>query len=105
MPDEDDAGRRWVVDPPRPGEVSLHMAFGEGVDLTDEQKAAVSELLRALEARDPEVTGHAIDAECSGKRCKPVKCNGLVCSGLKAVVASQATDSWNLMGSFNVRIQ
>ena len=104
MPDEDDAGR-WVVDPPRPGEVSLHMAFGEGVDLTDEQKAAVGELLRTLEARDPEVTGHALDTQCSGKRCRPVKCTGLYCSGLKAVVASQPTDAWNLMGSFNVGIQ
>ena len=50
----------------RPGEVSLHLAFGEGVQLTEEQEAAVSALLRSLEAVDAEVTGLAKCPEGGG---------------------------------------
>lgn len=99
MPEEEEPGR-WIVEPPGPGEVTLHMAAGEGADLTDAQKAAVGELLRVLEERDPEVTGHALDETCKGKSCKPVKCDGLVCKGLKVGVVAAGTEPWNLMGTF-----
>ena len=107
MPDESDAGRRWVVEPPGPGEVSLHMAVGEGVDLTAGQEAALSELVRSLESSDAEVTGHDVAARCgafsscTGKQCNPVRCSTFVCKGLVGVTAE--TQSWNLMGTFTVQ--
>ena len=58
MADENEAGRRWVVEPPvASGEISLYMAVGDGADLNDEQQAALSALLRSLEAADAEVVG------------------------------------------------
>ncbi len=102
---ENQGERQWIVEPPGPGEVSLHMAFGEGVQLTKEQEAAVAELLRTLEAEDAEVTGHARctqQASCTRLTCDPVVCN-LKCGTLKAL--TQGGGSWNLMGSFSTGIQ
>ena len=42
MADDSDDVREWVVEPPAPGEVTLFMATGDGVELTDEQQAAIS---------------------------------------------------------------
>ena len=111
MPDENE-GRQWIVEPPpAPGEVSLYMACGEGVELTHDQEAALSDLLRSLEVDDPEVIGHKecpSRAGCSefsvcwpGLTCGKVSCGGLMCnlSGQKASAAA-GPGSWNLMGSF-----
>jgi len=106
MPDENEAGRRWVVKPPAAGEISFHMEFGEGVDLTEEQEAALSELMRALESSDAEVTGHAMAGKCTAyssctdKSCKPVRCSTFVCHGLTANLSAGGS-SWSLMGSFS----
>ncbi len=101
--------RRWIVDPPTaPGEVSLHLAVGDGVGLTADQEAALSALLRTLEAGDPEVVGHS--ANCPKKSfCDPLSCTKMSCSPLECLGLSRAASAatvpaaaagWNLMGSF-----
>src|SRR5438477_12570191 len=80
MPDENQDERRWIVEPPPgPGEVSLYVACGEGVDLTSEQEAALAALLRSLEQIDPEVTGYAIAAGCTPQS----DCDTLTCPSVK----------------------
>jgi hypothetical protein len=107
MPEGNDAGRRWIVAPPGPGQVSFHMAVGEGVELSAEQEAALTELMQALESSDAEVSGHAVAGKCSAysscteKSCSPVRCATFVCHGLKAELTT-GTTSWNLMGTFGV---
>ena len=105
---ENEGERRWVVEPPEPGEVALHIAVGEGVKLTPEQEAAVGELLRTLEAVDAEVTGHASGkcpklSTCTKLTCDPVSCS-LKCGTLTATLTA-STGTWNLMGSFNTSVQ
>ena len=95
MTDEDEGRRRWIVEPPGPGEISLHMALGEGVELTEEQESAVRALVNSLESRDPEVTGHAI-AECPREYCSAFR----LCPKEAA-----AADHWNIMGTFGTRPQ
>ncbi len=97
--------RQWIVEPPAAGEVSFHMAVGEGVDLTAEQEAALSELMRTLESNDAEVTGHRQPCKlssCNQKSCKPVRCATFICHFLTAELTAEASAPWNLMGTFNV---
>src|SRR5438045_9054473 len=84
---EDDEGRQWIVEPPGQRQVSLHVAVGEGTELTGEQQAALAALLQSLEASDPEVTGHGSRCPtyhpcslCFGLKggCIHLLCNGLV---------------------------
>ena len=112
MPDENE-GRQWIIEPPPgPGEVSLYLACGDQVELTDEQEAAVSALLRSLEVEDSEVIGHGKPcpsrAGCSeysicSLSCGKVSCGGLSC-GLTSpkIAAATGGGSWDLMGSFNL---
>ncbi len=97
--------RQWIVEPPERGEVALHLAFGDGVQLTAEQEAALGELLRTLEAGDPEVTGLSKCkpvSSCITLACSPVSCQ-LRCGTLKAKL-SEGT-GWSLMGSFGTGLQ
>ena len=96
MPDEGQPERQWIVEPPGPGEISLHMALGEGVELTEEQESAVRALVNSLESRDPEVTGHAI-AEC----LRLHQCGAFTLCPKEAAAA----DHWNIMGTFGTRPQ
>ncbi len=104
MVEEHQGERRWIVEPPlAAGEVSLYVAIGEGVELTAEQEAALSELMRTLESDDAEVTGHAPCklSFCTDKSCKPVKCSVFNCSGLTVSwPVADSGGSWSLMGSF-----
>lgn len=108
MANESDGGRQWVVDPPPgPGEVSLYLAGGEGADLSPDQEAALSELLRTLESSDAEVVGHSKDcpklSECLDLSCGKVSCYPLQCSSLVRAAGAgttSSTTSWSLMGSF-----
>ena len=99
--------RRWVVEPPGPGEVSLHLAVGDGVILTPEQETALTELLRSLEAADAEVTGHAAGTKQGG--CNIYDCDRLSCTkvrcGALAGLTSAAGGGWSLMGRFSSGIQ
>ena len=104
---ENEDERRWIVEPPlAAGEVSLHLAIGEGVTLTPEQEAALTELLRSLEFADAEVTGHT---KCTKQGvCDVLKCNPVVCSQLRCGTLSGVTSgagSWSLMGNFGPGIQ
>ena len=99
---ENQGERQWIVEPPEPGEVSVHLAFGEGVQLTKEQETAVGALLRSLEAVDAEVTGLAKcpkQAVCDSLTCDPVNCTSLKCGTLKSSLQITA-GSWNIMGTF-----
>ncbi len=111
MPDETEGGRQWIVEPPpAPGEVSLYLAVGDGADLTAEQEAALSALLRSLESGDAEVVGHSKNctrlSECLDLKCSKMTCNPLQCSSLLRVAASTGASAqgWNLMGSFTTGI-
>ena len=112
MSEEQQHERRWIVEPPAVGEVSLYLAGGDGVTLTPEQEAALSALLRSLEVADAEVTGHAgiCDAltttptNCIKLKCTKVTC-GLWCQPLTAVSGAAAGSSgWDIVGSFSPRI-
>jgi hypothetical protein len=105
MPDE--VERQWVVEPPlAAGEISLYMAGGDGVNLTEEQEVALSNLLRTLERNDAEVGGFDAGcdpqlSQCTGLKCGKVNCSVLLCGNLtKKVAAATESTSWNLMGSF-----
>jgi hypothetical protein len=73
-------------------EVSLYLAVGDGADLTAEQEAALSALLRSLESGDAEVVGHSKNctrlSECLDLKCSKMTCNPLQCSSLLRVAAS-----------------
>jgi hypothetical protein len=112
MPDDDsqrrgDSERRWVVAPPDTGEIVLHMAVGEGVELTSAQRDALNDLLRALESSDPEVSGFEVGCPsyagtCSAKRqpaCPSKNCQPFSCDHLHTQSA-EIMQSWSLMGSF-----
>ena len=108
MSDETQGERRWIVEPqPAPGEVALYMAFGDDVELNDEQQAALSALLRVLEDHDAEVAGYQDPAcpkdevtWCKPLQCTRVKCTDLICMPLSSGLSSVQATSWNLMGSF-----
>jgi hypothetical protein len=108
MADEGQSSRQWIVEPPPgPGEVSLYMAAGEGVDLTAEQEAALGALIQSLEAGDPEVTGHTDScpdnlSSCNPLKCPSVTCGKLVCRNLTHVSAAglPSSGTWGVMGSF-----
>ena len=113
MSDEQHEERRWIVEPPGAGEVSLYMAAGDGVTLTTEQEAALSALLRSLELADDEVTGHAgvcdqlitTPTNCIKLKCSKVTC-GLWCQPLTNATGASASGSagWDITGSFGIRI-
>lgn len=53
---EGDANSRWLLEPPAPGEVQLHIAVGEDAQLTPQLRAALDQLVTALYG--DEVTGY-----------------------------------------------
>jgi hypothetical protein len=71
-------GLSWLLEPPAPGEVHLHIAIGEGTELTPEVQAALSQLVGAVYQED--VAGFAAGcfprcpdlAGCSDFLCVPL---------------------------------
>ena len=107
MSDENAAVRRWIVEPPiASGEISLFMAVGDGAELTEEQQAALSALLRSLEAGDTEVVGltsprcPADSSSCKQLKCGKVSCGALACEITRVSAAAGLGQGWSLMGSF-----
>jgi hypothetical protein len=49
---------QWLAQPPAPGEVRLHVAFGQGARVTPEIKDALERLAQAVEGEHPEVQGY-----------------------------------------------
>ena len=88
--------REWVVKPPGAGEVMLQLAVGEGVELTDDQKAALNELLQALEGGEAEVVGHSMIHDCT-LSCGDLKCGGNLEVGLTG-------SNWSMFGTFRPRV-
>jgi hypothetical protein len=54
---------RWLLEPPEPGQVHLHLEIGEGTELSPEATEAVEALMRALS-----------EVEVSGYACSPFTC-------------------------------
>ena len=81
---DDREDRAWVVGPPGPGEVVIHLVGGDDVEITDEQEAAIAALIESFEA-DAEVVGHG--SSCDGFTCGKVACTGLECKGLTIKIA------------------
>lgn len=86
----------WIVEPPGAGEIKLQLALGEGVELTDEQQAAVNELVQALERGEAEVVGHAMTHDCT-LTCTPK----LECGGTLTI---KATSQFSMLGTFTPRV-
>ena len=86
----------WIVEPPGAGKIMLQLSVGEGVELSDEQKAALSELLQALEGEEAEVVGHSMVQDCT------LTCSGsLSCSGLTVGLTGS---QWSMLGTFRPRV-
>jgi hypothetical protein len=62
---------KWLVDPPGPGQVSVQVALGEGVELSDEQRGLLDALLASLQQVDEEVAGFT--NPCTIVACKPME--------------------------------
>jgi hypothetical protein len=92
----EEQGREWIVEPPGAGEVKVQLAVGDGVELTQEQKAALNELLQALEGGEAEVVGHSMTHDCT------LTCGGLICSGNLQVGLTGS--KWSMVGTFTPRV-
>jgi hypothetical protein len=68
MADDSEEIRGWLVEPPGPGQVVVHIAAGEGVVLDDAQRTALEALLSSLQQAD-EVAG--FESPCIVVGCKP----------------------------------
>ena len=96
--------RAWVVEPPRAGEIALHLSVGEDVTLTEEQERAISELLHSLETA--EVAGYGkcakVGGSCGTLRCPAMSCSGSFdCGTFKdSKLTASAAGGWSLMGTF-----
>jgi hypothetical protein len=82
MPDEaDSADRSWLLEPLGPNEVRIHVDAGEGVEVSEEARAALDTLLDELYSG--EVEGFATFPrcpslkQCSGYNCELGKCRPL----------------------------
>jgi hypothetical protein len=72
-----DEGLRWLLAPPAAGEVHLHIAIGEGTELTPEVQAALDQLMAAVQQED--VAGFAACwPKCSDlQNCTTMECQSL----------------------------
>jgi hypothetical protein len=43
---------RWLLEPPAPGAIQLHIAVGEGTELTPEAREAIDNLVRMIQRDD-----------------------------------------------------
>ena len=95
--------RQWVVEPPGRGEVTFRFAVGEGVELSEEQEAALGDLIRSLETPEAEVAGHAaLSSTCPDLSCDEVSCGKLKCGRLSGGLTGAGQMS--LMGTFSPKV-
>jgi hypothetical protein len=72
----------WIIGPPAPGEVTIHIAVDESAELTPELRRAIDGLMQAL--HQDEVSGYAmtdspirrirvcdVDGKCQPKSTQP----------------------------------
>lgn len=69
MAQEPPEDRTWLLEPPGPGEVRIHVQVGEGAELDESQRAAVEALVSSL--YESEVEGYAMAQACRPLLCKP----------------------------------
>jgi len=73
-----DEGPRWLLRPPEAGEVRLHIALGEGRELTPEARVALDQLIAALYQQDVASFVAACTPQCDDLRsCPRVSCTPL----------------------------
>jgi hypothetical protein len=76
----------WILEPPGEGEVQLHIALGDGIELTPEIRAAIDNLVESLQQVD--VAGYA---KCNPKCPSLAGCSQYGCSklyGCKPLISS-----------------
>ena len=61
-----DEERRFMLEPPGPGEISFQIVEGDDVEVTPELQAAFAALMEDL--RGGEMQGYVYDAACPDKR-------------------------------------
>jgi hypothetical protein len=71
---------QWLLSPPGPGEVQIHLAVGEGTQLTPEIRQALERLVSALHGQD--VTGYAWANSCYPKCPDLAGCERVYCGSL-----------------------
>jgi len=86
-------GREWVVEPPGAGEIKLQLA----VELTDDQEAALNELVHALEGGEAEVVGHAMTHDCTLSCAPKLECGG-------TLVVKATGSQFSMLGTFTPRV-
>jgi len=75
---EGDERSHWLLEPPSAGEVQLHIAVGEGAELTPRLRAALDQLMAAL--YQDEVVGYV--GNCSPRCTDLESCGRFICGGL-----------------------
>lgn len=93
----EEQGREWVVEPPGAGEIKLQLVVGEGVELTDEQEAAINELVQALQSAEAEVVGHAMTHDCTLSCAPKLECGG-------TLVVKATGSQFSMLGTFTPRV-
>lgn len=69
MSDESSDDRSWLLQPPEAGTVRMTVEMGDGVELNDEQRAALDSLVSAF--YEGEVSGFALPPRCRPFSCEP----------------------------------
>ncbi len=62
---------RWLLEPPAPGEVHLHVAVGEGAQLSPELQEALEQLLSRLHETEFEVSAFCRLITCGALSTHP----------------------------------
>jgi hypothetical protein len=63
VPDDQERAPEWIVAPPNPGALHVHIAVGRDVELTDAVRGLLEELTRLLQ--DDEVAGFVSAGRCT----------------------------------------
>ncbi len=76
MTDEAETNNDWLLQPPRPGEVHIHVAVGEEIEVSPEVRERIEELMASLV--QSEVSGFAVKCpmfdNCHGYSCNLATC-------------------------------
>ena len=72
MSDANDGEPTWLLEPPGAGEVELHIATGDDVELSPEAREALDRLIEAIQGH--EVTGFGTPCTFNFD-CYPYSCN------------------------------
>jgi hypothetical protein len=71
---------RWLLSPPAPGETRIHLAVGEGTELTPALREAIERLIDAFNGQD--VQGHLLATTCFPKCGDLADCGTFSCKPL-----------------------